>query len=105
MKRSALLEVSDHCLLRYIQRVLGVDVDAIRGEITALLEPAAKAGATKFSADGMTFVLVNNRVVTVTGGESPSSARLKGRQANGRPVHKPHGGREYRRERIGEVDE
>lgn len=45
--------VSDHALLRFLERVKGVDLDAIRAEILSpLVKCAIKAGASAVIIDG-----------------------------------------------------
>ena len=60
--------VSDHAMLRYIERRYGVDVEKIRREITSKALPAAKMGAAVFGIDDLKFVLSrgdHDNVVTV----------------------------------------
>lgn len=47
--------VTDHVLLRYMERMLGVDVADFRKRLHAKLEPAAMAGATQIETSGMIF--------------------------------------------------
>jgi hypothetical protein len=42
--------VSDHALLRYLERARGIDVELIRGHIALLCAPAAAAGARNYRA-------------------------------------------------------
>lgn len=52
------LAVSDHAVLRYIERKLGVDVEAARAQIAASAGEALKAGRwTAIEIDGVTFCL------------------------------------------------
>lgn len=59
------VRVSDHAVLRYIERVLKFDVDAIRKQI---LTPERigyiKAGACKINVDGTVFVVKDKTIVT-----------------------------------------
>lgn len=58
--------VSDHALLRYLERVYGFDVEKIRKEIlTPNVVTALKAGASTVKQDGINLVLKGNSVVTV----------------------------------------
>lgn len=60
--------VSDHALLRYLERVKGLDLDAIRDEITTPEVCAAvAAGARSYKANSYTLVLGWNVVKTVLG--------------------------------------
>lgn len=49
--------VTDHALLRYIERRFGVPIDKIRDDIEKLAYPAARAGATYFQIENVKFVL------------------------------------------------
>lgn len=59
------IRVSDHAVLRYIERVLKFDVDAIRKQI---LTPERigyiKAGASSINVDGTVFVVKDKTIVT-----------------------------------------
>jgi hypothetical protein len=50
--------VSDHALLRHIERVVGVNLDALRDHIRATVQEAADAGATSVTVDGATYCIV-----------------------------------------------
>ncbi len=57
--------ISDHALLRYIERRSGVDMDALRAELmTPALINAVKAGATGLKGPLGTFVIKGSTVVT-----------------------------------------
>ena len=61
--------VSDHAVLRYIQRHYGVDVEKVRRQIEAKALPAAQMGAAVFGFENLKFVLASNgndQVMTVT---------------------------------------
>jgi hypothetical protein len=58
--------VSDHAVVRYMERVLGLDVDAIRREIlTPERAQAIKFGAHVIKAEGYVLRVEKNVVVTV----------------------------------------
>lgn len=61
------ITVSEHALLRYIERVNGVDLNAIREKIlTSSLVSSIKAmGNGKHPLDGCRAVVVNNTIVTI----------------------------------------
>jgi hypothetical protein len=65
--------VSDHALLRYLQRVKGVDLDAIRAEILSpTMRAAIQAGASAVNINGHLYAIRNDGcVVTVL----PAGAR------------------------------
>lgn len=65
--------VTEHALVRYMERVKGIDVEAYRREIARI---AARAddhdGASAVLKDGFRYVLVDGRVVTVEPTVEPS---------------------------------
>lgn len=66
-----LVQVTDHALIRYIERVLGHDLDDIRDEIATRVERAAEIGAEAVIVDGFRFVVDNKKVVTVHPANEP----------------------------------
>lgn len=76
--------ISDHALLRYIERVLNIDVDELRSEIlTKSVVQAIQAGATAVTVNGVKFVVNGVTIVTTLGEEQ----RLKRKTVrNGRTV-------------------
>ena len=85
--------VSDHAVLRYIERHYGVDVEKVRKQIEAKATPAAQIGAAVFGFENLKFVLANNGqdgVVTVTTVLDRHMGSGAGRQKkNLRDVRKP----------------
>lgn len=57
--------VTDHAVLRYMQRAEGVDVEAKRKEIARLVQNGVDQDACGVIRDGLRFVLVDASVVTV----------------------------------------
>jgi len=60
--------ISEHAMLRYIERALGVDLDAMKKEILteALIAGVAFCRSGKFPIkDGIKAVVKNNVVVTI----------------------------------------
>lgn len=63
--------VSDHALLRYLERVQGIDIEAMRASIEVRLDRAASAaellGIPTYSVrlDGVGFVVRSGAVTTV----------------------------------------
>lgn len=55
--------ISDHALLRYMERCKGIDLAAIRRELLEKLQPAIKAGASATTVDGAKFYIAKNGVV------------------------------------------
>lgn len=57
--------VTDHALLRYLQRVVGVDVELHRRQIERRVALAVEVGACGLVSDGFRYALSENRVTTV----------------------------------------
>lgn len=58
--------VTDHAVLRYLQRVKGIDVDAARLELGHVVDRAIEAGAGATVIDGIRYVLDEITVITCT---------------------------------------
>jgi hypothetical protein len=56
------LRVSDHAVLRYLERVGGFDVERLREEIAHRCRPAAEAGATGVVIDGYSYRIETDEV-------------------------------------------
>ncbi len=54
------LTVSDHAVLRYLERVGGFDIEGLRRQIADRLKPAADAGARGVVLDGHSFLIDYN---------------------------------------------
>lgn len=64
------VRISDHALVRYTERVLGMDLQPLRDQIARELEEALERGgdldgATAVIAGGFRFVLEGQTVVTI----------------------------------------
>lgn len=59
------VRISDHGIVRYLERVEGLDLDIIRAEILAIAGPAAAAGAKILRKVGNTYIIENGAIVTV----------------------------------------
>jgi len=65
------LHVTDHAVLRYIERIHGVDVEALRGELLGRALRAHEAaeriggGSYVINSDGLRMRVVGQSVVTV----------------------------------------
>ncbi|MBY6091054.1 hypothetical protein [Maritimibacter alkaliphilus] len=57
--------VTDHALVRYMERVMELDLGPIRAEISKLVEPAIGLSATALRHEGYRYILVEERVVTI----------------------------------------
>lgn len=58
-------KVTDHAVIRYMDRVMGIDVEAVRREIGARVAAGVQLKASAVVADGMRFVLADEHVTTV----------------------------------------
>ena len=72
----SLPHVTDHALVRYLERVKGLDVETIRQHIAKLCAPCVAAGARTMHAEGVRFELGTGKVITCTpNGKWPSRTR------------------------------
>lgn len=62
--KKPLAHVTDHALLRYRERVQGVDIDAARLELGHVVDNAVEMGAGAAIIDGIRYVLENRTIVT-----------------------------------------
>jgi hypothetical protein len=64
---TALVNISDHALVRWLERIRGEDFSAVRAEIDATpgLRQAVEKGAMQFLGGGLLFVLKRGTVVTI----------------------------------------
>ncbi|WJI81491.1 MULTISPECIES: hypothetical protein [unclassified Mesorhizobium] len=66
-----LAHVSDHALIRYMERVLGMDIEQLRAHIAEGTRRHQRAPCVRTL--GARFLLVNGRIVTVIEGRSVPS--------------------------------
>ena len=60
--------VTDHAIVRYLERVYGVDVNSLRKRIADITKDGRDAGASAIISDGVRYTLdPKGKVVTVTG--------------------------------------
>lgn len=63
-----MIKVSDHAVVRYLERCLGVDIEAVRqaiaGSLDSRLVEFSGGAACKISVDGMSYCLRQNTVTT-----------------------------------------
>lgn len=57
------ISVSDHAVLRYLERVKGFDIDAVRNHIAGICKGVVTARCVR--AENADFIVKNNTVVTV----------------------------------------
>lgn len=59
------VHVTDHAVLRYMERVMGLDIEAVRVAIAAKVAPAVLAGACGLKSDGFNYRFAGGQVVTI----------------------------------------
>lgn len=57
--------VTDHAVLRYLERVAGVDVEAIRDRIHRDIKEPLAAGASGVISNGIAYRFKNGKLVSV----------------------------------------
>ena len=57
--------VTDHALVRYLERVVGIDVEAHRREVAGLVGVAVEHGASALVHDGHRYCVSGRHVTTV----------------------------------------
>ena len=72
--------VSDHALIRWLHRVRGVDMEALRAELATIAQPFADVGARHAEIGGFWFVFLDGTLVTIT----PERPRLANALRNDR---------------------
>lgn len=73
MKREK-VRVTDHAVLRYMERGQGFNIEAVRKHIQDVCEPVAAVGGSALKAEGVKFAITNNAVTTVMP-DSPGVSR------------------------------
>ncbi len=75
--------VTDHALVRYLERALGLNLNTARWAIEHAVREAAEAGASSVRVGGLTYVLQEGRVTTIIDGRwqnhKASTGRLEAR--------------------------
>lgn len=59
--------VSDHCIIRYLERIHNFNFDDVKKEILSLegLQDAILAGTKEFKKDGKVFIIEDYKIVTI----------------------------------------
>lgn len=57
------ITITDHALMRYMERVKGMDFEPMRDELRAIIAPAI--GARSLRKDGMEYLLDGHKLITV----------------------------------------
>ncbi|MET4128378.1 hypothetical protein [Roseovarius sp. MBR-6] len=72
--------VTDHAVLRYLERVEGVDIEAIRCRIGHLADRAIEMGANGVVSGGFVYRIDGGHVVTVLRQSRAERGKGKGRR-------------------------
>lgn len=72
--------VTDHAVLRYLERVEGVDIEAIRCRIGHLADRGIGMGACGVVSGGFIYRIDGGHVVTVLRQNLPAQGKRKGRR-------------------------
>jgi hypothetical protein len=80
--------VTDHAVLRYIERVLGFDVDAIRERImTRQVRDAIRSRAGAVTVDGYRYEIKAGAVVTIMPASAEATVRAPRRRDENEEMH------------------
>lgn len=72
--------ITDHAVVRYLERVCGVDIRAVRVEIAAIVATGLSDGACGVIVDGMDYRIEDGHVVTVRRAALPNKRTGKVRR-------------------------
>ncbi len=75
-KRPRHLPVTDHAVLRWLERFAHVDIEAVREQIFRETHHALNSGASKITVNGTEYRIRDGHVVTIIAKHRPRS-RLK----------------------------
>lgn len=62
---SRLIRVTDHAVLRYLERAHGLDVDAVRRHLSGKVETGARLGAVGVTIENVKFVIEHSQIEAV----------------------------------------
>jgi hypothetical protein len=57
--------ITDHALIRYLERVAGYDVEGLRASLAARLDEAVRLGASAVTIDRHTYMIADGICTTV----------------------------------------
>ena len=67
------VRVTDHAVLRYLERAMGLNIEIVREHIQHVCAGPAAVGASCLRSEGVRFEIQNNTVITVRPGEGISA--------------------------------
>ena len=70
------LSVSDHAIVRYLERVGGFDIAGLRAQIARRCEAGHSVGASSVIIDGFAFLIGEGQVITVVDAASMRKRRI-----------------------------
>ena len=79
------IHITDHALLRYVERVFGIDVDAVRRQIlTDGIAKCIELGASTITVNGIQFRVKDRSIVTVIGSDQKTHRKKSKAHHRGR---------------------
>lgn len=63
--RKARPGITDHALLRYLERHEGIDIDKLRKDLLGVIEDQLVEGMTSIKSNGITFKVAGKTVTTI----------------------------------------
>lgn len=59
------VRVSDHCVLRYLERAMDLNIEVVRDHILSICSAPASFGAVCVRSEGLRFEIVSGTITTV----------------------------------------
>lgn len=90
-KPPPIVSVTDHALLRWLERAQGVDIEFFRACVASEAQPLVDAGACGGHVGDQWFVLDGNKLITVLPEKPPQARRgesLQNRESRRWPAQK-----------------
>ena len=81
--------ITDHALLRWLERAKGLDMEAYRTELKALVQPMASVCSAGAWIDGNWFVMKNGSLITVLDDKPGLCSTFKNDRGKGPPKREP----------------
>lgn len=70
--KKPLIPVTDHAVIRYLERVLHINIEAHRREIGRRVDRAAELGAAAVVLDGHRYIITDGAVTTIMFASKPN---------------------------------
>lgn len=78
------IQISDHALLRYLERACGMEIEAMREELAGILSQVVRPGRRSVVRDGLRFIFRGDTLATVYENRA-QGAHVSRRKGRGRP--------------------